>query len=92
MSVYIFLIKTVPVIFLENLRWGTRADNERDKKSAGRDNSGERNGRSVLTVEQVREIRRRYLLGECLRFVVREGITSLRNARFVVKGKTWKNV
>ncbi len=42
---------------LENLRYGTRAENEADKVRHGRSNRGERNGQAKLTESQVREIR-----------------------------------
>lgn len=40
-----------------HLRWGTRADNERDKIGAGTSNRGARNGMAKLTSEQVAAIR-----------------------------------
>jgi hypothetical protein len=40
-----------------NLRWSTRAQNERDKVDHGRSNRGERHGMAVLTADQVRRIR-----------------------------------
>lgn len=42
-----------------NLRWATRAENERDKKSHGVSNAGTRNGMAKLSEPDVREIRRR---------------------------------
>jgi len=42
---------------LSNLRWGTRKDNEADKKRHGVDNSGVRNGMAKLTTDQEDEIR-----------------------------------
>ena len=49
---------------LTNLEWGTRAQNEHDKRRHGRDNAGERHGSSKLSNEQVREMHRRYVNGE----------------------------
>lgn len=41
-----------------HLRWATNEENCADKKLHGTENTGERNGRSKLTEENVREIRR----------------------------------
>lgn len=45
---------------LENLQWGTQAENVRDQLVHGTDNRGERNGRATLTDELVRQIRARH--------------------------------
>lgn len=42
---------------VSNLRWATSAENKADGKRLGRDNGGERNGRSRLTAADVRMIR-----------------------------------
>ena len=42
---------------LANLRWGSRADNERDKIAHGKSNRGERHGLHKLTEEAVKVIR-----------------------------------
>jgi hypothetical protein len=49
---------------IHNLKWGTRADNEDDKKRHGRDNAGERHGMSTVTDAQVGEIVKRYVAGD----------------------------
>ena len=43
---------------LLNLRYDTKRENQRDRKKHGTDNSGERNGRSKLTLQQVLKIRK----------------------------------
>ncbi len=48
---------------LENLSWGTSAQNEEDKRRHGTHQIGERNGMSKFSEEQVREIQRRYADG-----------------------------
>lgn len=48
---------------LDNLRWGTRSENEQDKERHGTSNRGERNGISRLTEAKVREIRRLHAEG-----------------------------
>jgi len=42
---------------LENLRWDTRQNNERDKVRHGLSNHGERNGQSKLNIQKVKLIR-----------------------------------
>lgn len=49
---------------VENLRWDTHAENQRDRNKHGTDNRGERHWRCLLTAEQVIEIRKRYRNGE----------------------------
>ena len=44
--------------FIENLCWGTRSENERDKIKFGTSNRGERQGLSKLNEMQVRIIKR----------------------------------
>ena len=46
-----------------NLRWATSKQNHADRRRHGTDAIGERNGRALLTDEQVRSIRRRYVSG-----------------------------
>lgn len=48
---------------LENLSWGTSADNELDKRRHGTSSQGAGNAMVKLTEEQVQEIRRRYADG-----------------------------
>jgi hypothetical protein len=49
---------------LDNLRWGTPAENWADRYGHGTDNRGERHGGAKLTAAAVAEIRRRYAAGE----------------------------
>lgn len=48
---------------LENLRWGTHADNMQDRVVHGTNCRGAAHYKAVLTDEQVREIKRRYKHG-----------------------------
>lgn len=48
---------------LENLAWGTSAENEEDKRLHGNITCGEKNSMAKLTQRQVEEIRRRYADG-----------------------------
>lgn len=49
--------------WMENLAWGTAAENWADRRRHGTDTCGERSGKAKLTWEQVREIRARYTSG-----------------------------
>ena len=83
---------------LENLRWGTTTENQRDRQRHGtsnRDlkvNQGEKHWNVKLTKELVREIRRRARAGErpchlCKEFGVNEAtIRDIRN------GKSWSHL
>ena len=54
---------------VENIRWGSRTDNEADKVLHGTSNRGERHGMSRLTDAQVRDIVTRYERGESPRLL-----------------------
>ncbi len=49
---------------LDNLAWGTRADNEADKKRHGKGSAGERHGLSKLSDAAASELIERYKAGE----------------------------
>ena len=49
---------------LDNLRWGTHSENERDKAVHGTHRKGERHPISKLTADLVADIRRRHAAGE----------------------------
>lgn len=74
----------------ENLKYGTAQENMEDKKRDGTYQGGTKNGRSKLTDNQVREIRKLNAEGV---FVVdlakRFGLTKAA-VRFIVIRKTWK--
>lgn len=72
---------------LSNLAWGTVAENVADRTRHGTENTGERNGRSKLTQDQVAEIRAsgmsQYVLAA--KYGVSQGnISSIRS------GRIWK--
>jgi hypothetical protein len=71
---------------------GTHAENMRDMVNKGRaDNSGERNGRSKLSVADIQEIRRTSTgrHGEGMEFARRFGVSSGTISK-VIKGDTWR--
>ena len=65
-----------------HLRWGSMAENNEDKLNAGRfePNRGERNGRAILTEEDVRQIRSS------------TGSSRIVGARFGVSGKQVREI
>jgi hypothetical protein len=78
----------------DHLFLGTRADNNRDKKSKGREArlSGESNGNAKLTREQVKDIRLRYNNGESTSLLGEEFSMSRQAINNVVSGKTYKSI
>lgn len=80
-----------PCVNPAHLFMGTQADNMRDMISKGRaDNRGERNGRSKLTREIVREIRRISTgkHGEATEFARMYGVTTATISKIIL-GRTW---
>ncbi len=77
---------------LENLRWGTRSDNEGDKKRHGTDNAGERHGLARLCEEDVRRIREARLFGATQPSLARAYGTSQSRISFIVSRKAWRHV
>lgn len=69
---------------------GTHQDNVRDRVERNRSAIAEQNGRSKLTVPQVREIKRRP--GESITQLALEYGVSPRAIDLIRKGKNWKSV
>lgn len=69
---------------------GTALDNNRDKVRKGRGLDGEKNGRSVLSVRQIADVRRRYAAGGVLQRELAEelGITQVQVSR-IVRHQQW---
>jgi hypothetical protein len=77
---------------LDNLRWDTHTENNRDRQRHGTDNSHERNGQAILTLEQVREIRAAYDAGGItMRALGAAYGVSSGAIRSVVRVKTWRD-
>lgn len=73
-----------------NVRWGTRTENEADKRIVGRDNSGERHGHAKLTADKVREIIDLYRAGGVtqLELGAQFGVHQVQVSQ-IVRGKAW---
>lgn len=76
---------------LSNLRWGTRARNQKDRVFHQTDNRGERSGNTNLTWEIVRKIRKMYITGKFTQSELGRmyGI-SHSAAHNIIKVKKWK--
>lgn len=73
-----------------NLKWGTPTENNADKIIHGTDNSGERNSRSKLNWEAVKEIRNRVANGESQRSMCKIFNVSPMTISRVVRKELWK--
>jgi hypothetical protein len=76
-----------------NLLYGTRADNQQDAIRHGTHSHGSRHGNSVLTENQVREIRLRYAAGGISqRALAKEYNYNQGNLVNIINRKTWRHV
>lgn len=79
----------------EHLRWATHTENMRDKWVDGTAASGERNGNSTLTEDDVKKIRASYVPGRgntSLGVLADKYGVSTTCIHMIVKGHTWKHV
>lgn len=77
----------------DHLFLGTDADNTRDMVGKGRTSKGEHRPTAKLTEDQVREIRRRYTVGDCThRQLSREFGIDHGHIRRIVIGDSWRHV
>jgi predicted XRE-type DNA-binding protein len=78
---------------LDNLQWGTDAENKDDRKRHGHDYAGEDHPMVKLTEDQVGEIRALYATGRVLQRDIAErfGI-SLPNVSVIVNRKSWTHI
>ena len=78
---------------LENLRWGTRSENERDKIAHGTDHRGEKHHAANLTWQQVEQIRREYRRhtpGFMQKDLAKKLGVSRRTVEKVLNNRTWQ--
>lgn len=73
----------------KHLSWKTPKENMLDQKRHGTWPSGEQNGNSKLTAEQVAEIRERFTRGSSNRLAREYGVTGA-TIRSIVNGKRWR--
>jgi hypothetical protein len=77
---------------LENIRWGTKLENENDKKQHGTTPAGERNPKAKLTELQVHKIRELHRNGvKTWDLVDRFGV-SFSAIRNIVNGHLWTSI
>lgn len=77
---------------LENLYWGTREENERDKLRHGGVVRGEDHGAAKLSNELVAEIRARFSSGEAIYSIARSMPVNETSVSRVVSRNTWKHI
>lgn len=75
---------------IRNLRWDTRKNNHADKIRHGTQQIGDKNGKHKLTIEQVREIRRRHDSGESGVSIAREFGIGETTVSGIHRRRTWK--
>lgn len=75
---------------LSNLRYDTRSANAEDSRRHGTLQQGEKHGRSIFTMKQVREIRARNLEGETGASLAREYGVDYNTIWRIVKGISYK--
>lgn len=77
---------------VENLRWGTPTENQRDRILHGTSAMGERNTQAIMTEAVVREIKIRHKNGECPADIARDVGYRYHTVRAVTKGINWKHI
>ena len=77
---------------VRNLRWGSHAENMRDRALHGTDNRGERSHYARLTNSQILEIRRRRAAGESGSDLAREFGVKPACICDIHKRRTWKHI
>jgi HNH endonuclease len=75
-----------------HLSEGTNADNLRDARLKNRIAIGERHGKTHLTADDIREIRRRYENGEYQKDIARDYGLGQTGVGFIVRRETWKHI
>lgn len=77
---------------IENLAWGTRADNMADAIAHGTSTRGERNGEAKLTLVEAQEVYDRRLAGESGRALAIEFGVTQQTVCDLKAGRTWPEV
>lgn len=76
----------------KHLRVGSNAENMRDRVAAKTHAAGERNGRSRLTEQAVRQIRAQHADGETMAALARDRGVSERTIFGIIYRQTWKHI
>lgn len=76
---------------VDNLRWGSRKENEADKDRHGRRRRGEKHQNAKLTLNNVRDIRRLRGEGIPASAVAKRFGVSRRHIGKILQGATWKD-
>jgi hypothetical protein len=77
---------------IDNLRYGTPAENSAQMTARRRQAFGKRNANAILDVHQVSNIRRRHSAGESTASLAREFEVSESSVRSAWNGRTWRHV
>lgn len=77
---------------IDNLQWGTKAENVLDIERHGKVPKGELHGRSKLTEADVREIIAKRKSGMTLTAIAAEHAVNHRQVSHICTGKNWKHV
>lgn len=78
---------------LDNLRWGSRSENQRDRRDHGTSNRGERSGSAKLTEADVIAIRTRYGSSKCpQRLLADEYGVGVATINQVIRRQTWSHI
>lgn len=77
---------------IENLCWGTQAENCRDTVAHGRSTRGSKNAQAKLRAEQVLDIYRRYHAGESGKSLADEFLVSQPTIVDISKRRTWAHI
>lgn len=78
---------------IENLRWGTKLENAKDRTLHGTENIGEKHGHSKLTEPEVIEMRKCYAVGGLSHrdIATMFGISKSQTGH-ILRGKYWKHI
>lgn len=77
---------------LDNLKWGSRSENEQDKRAANRSAVGDRNGQSKLTTKDVIHIRHLHKAGMRVKDIVKLTGHKQQNISAIINRKSWRHI
>ncbi len=77
---------------IENLKWGTQAENIADRDQQGRTARGQHHGKSKLTDDAIRDIRSRKLYRGLFTLLAKQYEISITHASRIWHGEGWEHV